>query len=509
MALPGIFLFVVSACAASLAPATEAMRQNDAVKALSVLETLRSQCQDSSEFSEEWGLANELAGNTSEAQAGLQRAASLDPASSRVLSELGAVYLRHGRVQDATVVLDKALAVEPSNASALKYAAAAAVSSRAWEKANTLFHRLGADQHPEVLQDQPILLVWFAETLLETNQREQMERLLPPAHFQNAASFLFSLGTMLAQHGDYSVAIDYLKRISAKDADDAVYFNLGLAHSHLRQFEAARACYFQAIDKRPDHADAYFHVGLDFAADGDPHKAVPWLLHASSLGHSRPDIVFALVEQLLSLGYSKTAEDLVTEARNERIDDPLLDVAQGDVLLAGGQSRPAAELYQRALQAKPDLAAASVGLARVSVAEGDQATAQQLLEKVLSGNPDDPMANRELGLILAHESDPRAAEIHLLNVWSTDHSDSRVAIELARMYRTQNEPSKALALLQSIGSEHSDSTALHFELYNTYLALHRLAEAQREREAFTKLQASTHETLHFETPKTYIQPSVQ
>jgi Flp pilus assembly protein TadD len=150
---------------------------------------------------------------------------------------------------------------------------------------------------------------------------------------------LFTLGSLLGERGEYRKAVEYLRRIPEPEADDAVNFNLGLAYSHLRQFEKARAAYFRAIDHKPGHAEAYFRVGLDYAAQGEPRNAIPWLFRTRSLGGDRPEVDGVLVEQLLRLKYTKTAEDLVNEALERTPRDLLLIVASGDVLRSNGSCR--------------------------------------------------------------------------------------------------------------------------------------------------------------------------
>ena len=119
---------------------------------------------------------------------------------------------------------------------------------------------------------------------------------------------------MFAKHGEYQRAIKYFRQIPSESADDAVYFNIGLAYSHLHQFEEARKLYFQAIDQHPQYVEAYFRVGLDLAASGDSRKAIPWLFRAREFAPGRADIAYALTEQLVSLQYLDTARQIATEA---------------------------------------------------------------------------------------------------------------------------------------------------------------------------------------------------
>jgi hypothetical protein len=48
------------------------------------------------------------------------------------------------------------------------------------------------------------------------------------------------------------------------------------------------------------------------------------------------------------------------------------------------------------------------------------------------------------------------------------------------------------------------SSAFHLELAQIYTQLHRISEAQAERDAVNNLQAQAHDALHFENPRTYV-----
>jgi tetratricopeptide (TPR) repeat protein len=294
--LPMLLFLAVETCSGSLAPATLALQQKDPAKALALLDPLRGQCAQSSAFFELLGLASELSGKGPAAEEALRFAVSLDPKSPRLLTELGATYLRNGSPGEAAKVLDEALALDPSNTDTMKYAVGAAVQSGAWQRAGALFHQLGAEDHPEALQGEPILVLWFAQTLIETNRSDRIKTLLSPQRKLTSPGLLFSLGTLFAQHRMYERAVECFRQVPAQAADEALYFNLGLSYSHLKKFDQARECYFQAIDKHSEHADAYLHVGLDYVVSGDPRMGIPWLWRAHKLAPDRPDISYALVE---------------------------------------------------------------------------------------------------------------------------------------------------------------------------------------------------------------------
>jgi len=499
-----LLLPAVTTCAGSIELATTALQQHDPAKALDLLEPLRSQCAQSSAFYEAIGLASELSGKASSAEEALRMAVSLDPKSPRLLTELGATYLRNGNSSDAARALDEALALDPTNATATKYALGAAVQAGSWQRAGALFHKLGAEDHPEILQTEPILFLWFAQTLIETNRADRIDPLLSSQRKMMDASLLFSLGTLFAKHRMYERAVEYLRQVPAGSADDAVYFNLGLSYSHLKKFDQARESYFEAIDKHSEHADAYLHVGLDYVSSGDLRMGIPWLFRAHAIAPARTDILYALVEQLLELGYSDTAKALLSEAIGSHPRDAFLAVARGDLERAGGDQAAATESYQRALAEQPGLTAGLVGLARTNIAQGKESEAHDLLRAALSGDAEDPFANGEMGLVEAHQGDWDAALQHLSRAWAVDRSNVKIALELARAYRHKQRLREALQLLDSLRPAMQESPAFHFELAQLYADLHRPADAQAEREAFSNLEATAHAALPFDVPRTYV-----
>lgn len=302
----------------------------------------------------------------------------------------------------------------------------------------------------------------------------------------------------------YERAVEYLTQIPPDATDDALYFNLGLAYSHLQRLDEARRCYFTAIDRHPGHIEAYFHVGLDYVASGQTRMGLPWLYRAYGLAPGRPDIAYALAEQLTSLDYFNSAKEVLAQATAAAPGNPLLLVAEGDLKRAQGDSAAAIANYRKALAEKPGLIAATVALARADLLTNRETEARDLLGTALLRDPQDPVVNGQVGLMEAHEGNWPAAKEHLGCAWAGDRSNPEIAFELARAYQHTGQAQDALQLLQSIAPEMQDSEAFHFELAQVYTVLHLSAEAQAERDTLTTLQARSQDVLHFENPRTYV-----
>lgn len=500
-----VLLFtVVAGCDEGLKPATLALQQNNPAQALALLDPLRSHCRHTAAFNEVFGLANELSGNKAAAEEALRTAVELDGKSTRLLTELGATLLRNGKPVEAAKALDQSLLIDPLNGVTLKYAVGAAVGAHNWARAAELFRQMNVESDSRVLQQEPVLVLWFVETMLETKEVGRIDSVLAAQRNSMPPGLLFSLGTLFARHGMYERAVQYFKDVPPEAADDALYFNLGLAYSHMQEFEAARRCYFEAIDRHPGHADAYLHVGLDYVASGQLRMGIPWMYRAHGFAPSRPDIAYALAEQLVTLEYFNSAKEVLTKALASAPNDPLLLVADGDLKRAQGNSAAAIASYRQALVERAGLTPALVGLAHADTSAGKEAEAKDLLTNALSHDPQDPIVNGELGVLEAREDNWNAALDHLGRAWAQDHSNPEIALQLARAYRQKGRPQDALKLLDSIGPAMQDSSAFHFELAQLYTALHRSADAESERAALTNLQARSQDVLHFDNPRTYV-----
>ncbi|MBV8709638.1 MAG: tetratricopeptide repeat protein [Acidobacteriaceae bacterium] len=315
---------------------------------------------------------------------------------------------------------------------------------------------------------------------------------------------LFTLGSLLGERGDYRKAVDYLSRIPEADVDDAVSFNLGLGYSHLHQFDKARSAYFQTIDHRPGYVEAYFRIGLDYAAGGEPRKAIPWLFRARDLGGNRPEIAYVLIEQLLRLKYTKTAEEVVNATLERSPHDPLLTVAFGDVLQQKGDTIAAISKYQDAINQYPHLPAALIGLAQAAISKGNDGEAQAYLLEALANDPSNSSAKGQLGILEGRRGDCESAAAHLQSAWEADQSNASIGLELARALRHCGQFSHALEILKALEPQMQDSSPFHLELATLYVQLHRAADAQAERTIVANLQSQAHQDLRFQDSQTYV-----
>jgi tetratricopeptide (TPR) repeat protein len=73
---------------------------------------------------------------------------------------------------------------------------------------------------------------------------------------------LFQKGTTAYENGEYAQGVEYFKQVLLKyPADRRAYYNLGLGHFHLNNFQEALSAYNNAIRIKPDDALSYQYRG--------------------------------------------------------------------------------------------------------------------------------------------------------------------------------------------------------------------------------------------------------
>ncbi len=488
-----------SACLSEISLASRALQGGEARRAAEILEPAATKCPSSPEVFDLLGISSDLLGRTSQAQQAFRRAIELDPRAPRPRTNLATSLMREGKESDALSELETAVRLEPSNAAANANLGAIFTQRREYERALRYFEAAGGEKSAGLSAD-PRLLVQLAECLLATGRQKRALDLLPAPSARHPASLRFSLGVLLARNGLYREAIVQLESIPGSDADAAVCFNLGLAHSRLRRHAAARRWYFAAIDRDPQHADAYFHVGLDYAESGDGPRAIPWFFRARRMDPRRAEILYALSEELIAGRYFQTAGALLADSAGT----PLLETAKGDCELGQHRIAEAESHYRRALELDPSLAAGTIGLARALAAAEKRPEALEELRRLLAREPANTTALAEAGRLELESGDWKAALGRLERAWTADPGKTQVGLDLARCYRRSGQPGRALELLLSLRVKGADGGFYYYELARVYTDLKRPADAEREMREVQRIEKAGQEALRFVPPAIYI-----
>ena len=116
------------------------------------------------------------------------------------------------------------------------------------------------------------------------------------------STIYFYRGLAYYHKGSYDRAIaDFDQAIQLKPDFADAYFNRGLAYADKGDYDQAIANFGQAIQRQPDDAVAYYNRGLDYRQKGEKEKAIADFKKVLELSHD-PDLRQQAEEQLKALG---------------------------------------------------------------------------------------------------------------------------------------------------------------------------------------------------------------
>jgi Flp pilus assembly protein TadD len=265
------------------------------------------------------GLAYFKHGDLKAAERWLKRAAEIDPRNSTTQYQLGLVYRKEGREQEArkAVALSAALRRQDADDSQLRSECARKLDAGPADEARTL-----------------------------------CERLYDPDN----AEKLTALGTIYGQHGDLEAALKPLRRAAElAPQSPQMQYNLAFTYFRLNRFEEARTPIANAVKRWPDIFQLNALYGAVLSKLGQDLPAYQALRRAHLLNQTDSQAANLLFVTLLGLARKSQAAKEYSdslryfgEAADLRPDDPEPHRSRAEIYTLTGHPAEAAAERQRA-----------------------------------------------------------------------------------------------------------------------------------------------------------------
>jgi len=186
------------------------------------------------------GMTYDFENRFHEAQTAYRQAISLDPKVAAFHDNLAASYMRSGNQEEAVRELQTALKLDPRNQTANLNLGAYDLNQKDYRRALDHFRAGEAEASGDPGALLGMIQAYFraGETTAGLRGAVRLSAMAgsdPKIHF--------SLGLLLAEHGEYPMAVKEFEAIPAPERDFAVVLNLGMARSRLGQFKEARQAY--------------------------------------------------------------------------------------------------------------------------------------------------------------------------------------------------------------------------------------------------------------------------
>jgi tetratricopeptide (TPR) repeat protein len=224
------------------------------------------------------------------------------PRSERIRVDLGNLYLKQNRVEEARKLYEEALAINPGYVLIHINLARAYVAQMEYHK---------------------------AVAILQEGLRRN------PIYFQ----LYNNLGVVQNMLGDYRAAVDTLERATHIESENAtVYFNLGIAYDRLDRLDEAIANFRRSAALQAGDPVTHFNLGLALYRKGDRQPALQAFLVAMRLNPKHAGTVFNAGMIYLDLGDLRSAHNLALQLQqlNPALANQLNDRIRGAGSTSGG-----------------------------------------------------------------------------------------------------------------------------------------------------------------------------
>jgi tetratricopeptide (TPR) repeat protein len=199
---------------------------------------------------------------------------------------------------------------------------------------------------------------------------------------------LLLMASILNKKGDYSLGLDYLKRLKDKEPDNSRALRLaGLNQMALGYYEQAKSSFASALVITPHDPASLYLLGVTAEAlhmeilAGDCYSRV--LAKNPGVG----DVIHRYATLLMKHGDVKTVDDLIARLFETNKDNPYFHYITALVDVWVGRWERAEERFNQALLSKAPLGEAHVGLANLYLSQGRIKDAVSTLEGCTTAIP--------------------------------------------------------------------------------------------------------------------------
>jgi predicted Zn-dependent protease len=401
--------------------------------------------------------------------------------------------LNKGRVEEARRVLIEALRRDPNNEQINVLLGQIAFSRKEYVQAVTRFRK-----SPSVLANNPLLLVNYAEALLETKSVDLAKRQLERLQTRNAAA-QFEAGLLLARFGEYLAAEKHFKLAqSGYPQPEVVAFNLALTQYRAGEFTESIATLEEMRQRGFKTGDVLNLLGEAYAETGQSKKALDILQEAARNNPKDERNYLAIARLAIEEDMAVAGLQLLDQGlRHLPKSYPLL-LQRGYLLLSQGQYREAESDYRSAIQTQAASDSARIGLAFVLLQSQRQSEAANLLQGVIQSSPSNFFAHYLLGELRIREGLDDEALMHLEKAGALQPGFAAVHTNLGRLYLKKNDLSSAIRELEAgIRFDPEDTTAY----YQLSIAYRKMGEKQKAQTALAQVRRLNEEERELGTSR--------
>jgi tetratricopeptide (TPR) repeat protein len=350
-----------------------------AIVVMSALCLLAIAAQDPQQAIFEAAAKSLVAGDYPAAERGFQAVLKVQPNHVGALGNLGIIYSRTGRTDQAITVYRKALALSPNDKAILLNLGLVYLKQEAHRKALPLFERVVAVDaaHQQARQLVAICRLYLGELEPAIRDLEALQR-----ENSNDQQTLFLLGFAYLKNNDAETAKRIFDRMFAVAGPAQAEFLLGKACYEAALFDRAEESYLKVAQIAPDFPGIRLELGKLYISQRRTEDAIKELESVLKDQPANEDANYYLGGLLVQEARYEEGIPYLERARKLKPDSWSILFYLGKAKLRLGQPAEAVTLLQKAVALNPDETSAYYQLGRALQACGRQQEALRAFSRV-------------------------------------------------------------------------------------------------------------------------------
>jgi tetratricopeptide (TPR) repeat protein len=411
-------------------------------------------------------------GDRDRAMAYERAALALRPDNAFVAAALGLATAEQGRRDEARALFRRAVAADPDFPVANYMLGLDLLTDGKPKEAEALF-RTTAERHPDL----PTGHLGLGNALVAQGRWEEAVAPLTRAVelWRKQDLSPFDIGPALREFRG-SAAGDDARYVELARTSDAAPFSLGLVLFKLGRAGEAADALREAVQARPDNADAHYYLGLSLMKLAKPAEAADAFREVVARDADRAEGHYWLGLSLLQSEKEEEAAEAFRKAADLKADYAEPRCGLGLALLKQGKPADAADAFREALKLKADDEEANDGLGMALLKLDKYDDAADAFRAALKVNADDAEAHCGLGRALTAQDKPDDALVEFKRAVTIAPDDPACCYYLGLAVML-SDPAEAAKLLRKTADRQPDNADAFFFLGYALYERERWAEA--------------------------------
>lgn len=451
-------------------------------KALAAVQTLEKQQPDNAQVQNIKGGVYIMKGDTANARAAFERAASLQPGFMPAVSNLARMDLQENKPDAARKRFEQLLEKDKNNAAAMMALGDLAMLQKKPDEATSWFEKAS-----NVSSDTIAPALKLGAHYLQIKQPEKAVTLARKLQTANAtnADLLDLLGKAQVMTKDLPGALEtYSKLANVQPKSAQAQMRLASVHTLMKKDAEAAAAVKRAVELQPDFLPARL-AQVELAARGGRMDEALGLAHDLQKQQPASPVGYAVEGDLLMAQRKAAPAAAAYTKAMEHSTSSEIAIKALTALNAAGKGKEAQARAQQWLKDHPKDLRMSVYVAELNLANKDYKGAVSLLQGVQKAVPNDPVVLNNLAWAYQQLKDPRALETAEQAVKFAGESPS-VMDTLGWMLVEQGNTARGLPILQKASALAPDAPEIRYHLA---VGLNKSGDKQRARQELDKLLA--------------------